>query len=669
MLFLLACVAAEAPVDADGDGVLDADDCAPNDPAIATPQTWYTDADGDGYGDPAAATSTACEAPAGYAPSADDCDDLDPAVHPGADESCKPGDSNCDGDPDDDAVDAPAHYTDADEDGYGDAASAIFRCDRPEGTADNDRDCDDADPTVHPGADEACDGVDNNCSGDESDAEDALTFYADTDNDGYGDDAHPVKDCSLPDTAAEVGGDCDDRDPGVNPGEDEACDNSTDDDCSPNPATCALDGTLTRWDASVGLDSPGTADGYFGMSIAVTDVDHDGNPDLVVGNGNCDDNGANAGAALVYAGPITAGDYPQTAVIDGLAGYQVGLEMANVGDLDGDGFDELAIAAQNVSLAGVTGGVFIAFEDPGAASTVEDLDAGIGLAQQWSPAIGSGPRAGGDTDGDGVDELLLGGYHGGLGHAFAFQPSRGNILSAESATWALAGPAGWDADGASDAFGATVAALGDDDGDGYDDFAVGAPGDDSGAKNAGCVYIFLGAATPVDSYEAVTARVLGTTIATQVGAHLSAADVDGDGAADLALVQMGASVDGLVLGPFSSAGDVELAFDGYEAITDYLAVGGDADADGLSELVYLDAYASVYLAYGVDDLASSRRGWTLDVTRTPALSANFLPLLADVSGDAYADVLVPVEADGNETSSSAFFPHRMGIGIQLGHGE
>ena len=48
-------------------------------------------------------------------------------------------------------------------------------------------DCDDTDGTINPAATETCDGVDDNCSGDENDATDATTYYADVDDDKFGD--------------------------------------------------------------------------------------------------------------------------------------------------------------------------------------------------------------------------------------------------------------------------------------------------------------------------------------------------------------------------------------------------------------------------------------------------------------------------------------------------
>jgi len=71
-------------------------------------------------------------------------------------------------------------------------------------------DCDDSDPLINPDAEEVCDAVDHDCSGD--------PYDKDADDDGYGDMA-----CG--------GDDCDDTNPDVNPGAEEVCGNGIDDDC------------------------------------------------------------------------------------------------------------------------------------------------------------------------------------------------------------------------------------------------------------------------------------------------------------------------------------------------------------------------------------------------------------------------------------------------------
>jgi len=75
-------------------------------------------------------------------------------------------------------------------------------------------DCDDDDPDVNPGADEVCDGIDNNCDTFvDVGAIDALTWFTDGDGDGYGDDFATVEACAAPSGTVGRGGDCDDTDP------------------------------------------------------------------------------------------------------------------------------------------------------------------------------------------------------------------------------------------------------------------------------------------------------------------------------------------------------------------------------------------------------------------------------------------------------------------------
>jgi predicted outer membrane repeat protein len=94
----------------------------------------------------------------------DDCDDADPAVHPGADELCNGADDDCDGEVDeDDAVDAPIWYVDADGDGYGDPDSAFPSCDTPTDGIAAAGDCNDASARAYPGAVEICDGGLTDC--------------------------------------------------------------------------------------------------------------------------------------------------------------------------------------------------------------------------------------------------------------------------------------------------------------------------------------------------------------------------------------------------------------------------------------------------------------------------------------------------------------------------
>ena len=92
-------------------------------------------------------------------------------------------------------------------------------------------DCDDGDKEVHPGAEEVCDGKDNDCNGSVDDsATDASVWYQDSDGDNYGDSSKTTKDCDQPSGYVADDTDCDDGDKDINPGADEECDGE-DNDC------------------------------------------------------------------------------------------------------------------------------------------------------------------------------------------------------------------------------------------------------------------------------------------------------------------------------------------------------------------------------------------------------------------------------------------------------
>ncbi|WKZ64872.1 MAG: MopE-related protein [Flavobacteriales bacterium] len=225
--------------DADGDGFvaeLDCDDANPNAYPGAnelcdtidndcdglvdeTPTLYYADLDGDGWGDENNTVEGGCSPPNGATSQVGDCDDSNADIYPGAPELCNGIDDDCDGAVDDLA--GTAYYADADGDGYGDINSEQFSCTPIPGLITQGGDCDDTDEAINPGAADPCDAIDQDCSGGPV----LTTWFVDNDGDGFGNDATTTEDCTQPSGYVATGGDCDDSNSDVFPGN--GCSNCT----------------------------------------------------------------------------------------------------------------------------------------------------------------------------------------------------------------------------------------------------------------------------------------------------------------------------------------------------------------------------------------------------------------------------------------------------------
>lgn len=562
-----------------------------------------------------------------------DCDDADAGVNPDAVETCDGKDQDCNGLADDGATDGQTWFVDADGDGVGDDATAVVQCDAPAQGVLDGGDCDDTNPDVNPSAVEDCDGVDSNCTGDESDASDSRTFYTDADRDGYGDATAPVQGCeqSLPEGVVYDNTDCDDAISTTNPGvEGEVCNNGTDDDCDGTAGECARGGPLLA-DASI-LPS---ADGGVVFEVALGDVTGDGVADIVLGAPYAE---GESGQVAIYAGPLLGTATEPVILLEGEdPGDHAGYELAADGDVDGDGIDDLLIGAPGRDDSGQAylyyGGSIPASSGLGTANVkLVGEAAGDELSVGADEGAKHPPTMDGDLDGDGVQDILIGSRRNdGAGAAYLVTHPSGTEDMADATakfTGELAG----------DEAGTSLAFIGDVNDDGFDDFAVSAP-EHSGW---GTVYVTRGGSSFNGTYTLANsdASWSGTVADQRLGYSVRGlGDVTGDGTPDVGIGTLagvgGWIVDGSLRGGMSvTAAEISVTPDSV-GFAGHSFASLDFDHDGTNDVTVCGTNIE-FLLYGplVEReyaIAGDTAGYTNDI--------GCGAVTGDVNGDGFPDLV------------------------------
>jgi hypothetical protein len=266
-------------------------------------------------------------------------------------------------------------------------------------------------------------------------------------------------------------------------------------------------------------EAPGDA---FGNGGPAGDFNGDGFDDVVVAAYANDAAGIDAGRAYIYFGgssPDAVADLVLTgeAAGDGFGYYSCG----SAGDFNGDGFDDVIVAAYADDAGGSnTGRVYVFYggvfpdSDPDVIFTGSTPEEKLGFGYP-------GVARAGDLNGDGYGDVVVSSFALGTGQANIYfggeTPDNAPdlVLSAEAPD---------------DRFGQYLSPGGDVNGDGFDDVLVGAYAHDSGGSDAGRAYVFYGGP---DLDAVADVWVTGTGPNDHLGIGLSAGDVDGDGRDDV----------------------------------------------------------------------------------------------------------------------------------------
>ncbi len=496
----------------------------------------------------------------------------------------------CNGEDDDGDGDVDEGFTDADGDGF---ASCV--------------DCDDTDPTVHPGVwEDPDDGIDTDCDGTDAtglDVSDAA-FLGEDSGDAAGNSVAHIGDVDGDGLGDVLLGARYNADGGTLAGKAYLVPGSTilaggDVDLS-NIAT-----TFTGEDAG----------DWAGYAVALAgDVDGDGLNDILIGAPKNDDGGMDAGktglyfgSTLLVGGAFDLGSADAVFVGEAADDYS-GYSVASAGDVDGDGLDDILIGAVYGGGADEYGKAYLFFGSTiqgGGTFDLSSADASF-RGEHDGDEAGDSVASAGDVDGDGLDDILIGapgasipaGDHGGNTYLMFGSTILGGgtfLLSSADVTF--------EGEETHDYSGDAVDSAGDVDGDGLDDILIGAPSNDEGDYSAGKSYLLLGStiqAGDVTNLSAAHAAFIGEDAYDYAGEIASAGDVDGDGADDV-LIGAWSNFDGgdhagkiyLVLAStFQGGGSFDLsgadaAFVG-EAGYDYLdqsGGAGDVNGDGLDDLL------------------------------------------------------------------------------------